>query len=438
MAYKKFLGAASPALMIVIAIFLLTSGASAAGKYISLYKFTGGTYGTSPSGLILGQDGKLYGTTWNGGNVKQCDGRGCGMVFALAKNADGNWAESVLYTFSGGNDGAGPANLVFDQAGNLYGTAGSGGDLNYCGGYGCGAIFKLVPNPDGSWTKSQLYAFTSYSDGDDPNNLIIDTAGNLYGTTYYGGNPAYCNGSGCGTAFKLTPNPDGSWTESLLYAFTGAKYGRNPSGLVLDGAGNLYGTLEGAGGRHGSGVIYKLTSNPDGSWTESVLHSFCSLPSCKDGWGPYGGLIFDAAGNLYGTTFYGGGHKDSGVAYELTPNPDGSWTETVLHRFCSSVNCPDGRHSYAGLTLDTAGSLYGTTSSGGDLNYCGGYGCGLVFKLAPTSGGRWKETVLHRFQGHPGSNPVEGVIFDAAGNLYGTTPGYNSSRTGGSVFEITP
>jgi len=246
--------------------------------------------------------------------------------------------------------------------------------------------------------------------------LIFDAAGNLYGTTSGGG--AHKRGA----VFKLAPNPDGTWTESVLYSFRGGVDGWAPyAGLVFDAAGNLYGTGQN-GGANGSGVVFKLAPNPDGTWTESVLHSF----AYTDGSFP-AGLIFDAAGNLYGTTLQGGAAAGYGVVFKLKPNPDGTWTESVLHAFTGGA---DGSLLYAGLTL-RAGALYGTTYEGGD---CSGFGCGVVFKLTPSSSG-WSETVLHTFLGF-GENPAAPVIFDPAGNLYGTTTSGSTNK--GLVFKLTP
>jgi uncharacterized repeat protein (TIGR03803 family) len=184
------------------------------------------------------------------------------------------------------------------------------------------------------------------------------------------------------------------------------------------------------------GVIFELTPNPDGSWKEKVLHTFMDG---KDGESPNGALIFDQAGNLYGTTVGGSNLGDCdgvgcGTAFKLTPNPDGSWTESVLHHFTGGK---DGADPAAGLIFDHAGNLYGTTEAGGNLNCNSGVGCGVVFKLTPNSNGGWQERVLHAFTDRAGAFPLAGLIFDAAGNLYGTTGG-DGTTTFGSVFEITP
>jgi hypothetical protein len=418
---KRFLGAANAALIIAtLLVLVLVPGAWAQSKYKTLHKFKGGKDGGAPyAGLILDVAGNLYGTTNYGGNFSYCV-HGCGTVFELVPNADGTWIEKVLHRFTGGKgkDGAFPnADLIFDQAGNLYGTTTEGGGTDRHG-----VVFKLTPNSDGSWKKSALYRFTDGADGGHPyGGLILDQAGNLYGTAAYGG-PGYS-----GVVFKLTPNSDGRWTESVLHGFTGGEDGERPAaGLTFDQAGNLYGTTIAGGasvGTLGDGVVFTLTPKPDGSWTERVLHSF----NGTDGASPFGNLIFDQAGNLYGTAAYGGnlscgGPPGCGVVFKLTPNADGSWKEKVLHYFTGGK---DGAIPVAGVIFQ-AGNLYGTTREGGNSGYCnffGFHGCGVVFKLTLGSDGKWRESVLHAFIDRPGSYPSAGLIFDAAGNLYGTTGG---------------
>jgi uncharacterized repeat protein (TIGR03803 family) len=416
-------------LVVIIVMPVLTPGAGAASKYKTLYKFRDGKDGAGPRvGLIFDQAGNLYGTTVGGG------AHGSGTVFQLVPNADGSWRESVLHSFcsrTNCGDGASPfAGLIFDQAGNLYGTTSSGG-----GAFAGGTVFKLAPNADGSWRESVLYSFcpTNCGDGAQPNGLVFDLAGNLYGTTFSGGGAL-----AGGTVFKLAPNADGSWRESVLYSFcsrTNCGDGDTPfASLIFDQAGNLYGTTF-DGGAHFGGTVFKLTQNADGSWTESVLYSFCSRTNCGDGTEPEASLIFDQAGNLYSTTLAGGA-LNQGTVFKLAPNADGSWRESVLHSFCSRPHCSDGVNPIASLIFDQAGNLYSTTLFGGvpcsDVR-----GCGVVFKLTPNLNGGSKEAVLHTFADHPGANPTAGVIFDAAGDLYGTSDG-DGSTTFGSVFEITP
>jgi uncharacterized repeat protein (TIGR03803 family) len=423
---RKNLWFQGAALLLIAITVLLAPGAVAQSKYKTLHRFKGGADGEFMyAGLVFDQKGNLYGATTEGG------AGGKGTVFKLAPNADGSWTESVLYSFRGGTDGNTPyASLIFDQKGNLYGTTTDGG------AQGNGAVFKLAPNTDGSWTESVIYSFLGGEDGRLPYaSLIFDQKGNLYGTTGHGGT------GDNGTAFTLTPNADRSWTESVLYRFLGGKDGALPgASLIMDPAGNLYGTtIYGNGGNSGRclsgecGVVFELTPNADGTWTESLLYRF---RGGKDGGNPEAGLIFDEAGNLYGTTSDLGGNCGTGcgVVFELTRQTDGSWVESVLHGFSGR----DGDEPAASLIFDAAGNLYGTTVVGGDLSLCnGGGGCGVVFKLAPNSNGKWTETVLHRFLARPGSLPYAGLVFDASGNLYGTTFG-DIRSTLGSVFEITP
>jgi uncharacterized repeat protein (TIGR03803 family) len=405
-------------LLIGIATLLLVSGAAAQSKFKTLHGFTDGKGGGWVyAGLIFDSAGNLYGTTALGG------AHGNGTVFKLAPNAGGSWTEKVLYSFTGGIDGSSPeAGLIFDAAGNLYGTTASGGT------HGWGTVFKLAANgPDGNWTDSVLYSFTGSQDGGSPlAGLIFDPSGNLYGTTFYGG--------GITTAFEMTPNSDGTWTEKVLHQFKGGTDGSQlGASLIVDQAGNLYGTTVNGGNSKcngaGCGVVFELTPNGDGSWTESVLHRFTGG---KDGGNPFAGLIFDGSGNLYGTGEIGGNLKacniGCGVVFKLTPKADGSWTESVPHEFAGGKS---GDVPSANLIFDQAGNLYGTTYG------AGAHGYGTVFKLAPNSNGGWTETVLHSFLDHPGADPVAGLIFDAAGDLYGTTLG-DRSTSFGSVFEITP
>jgi len=349
---KKFSGTACAALMIAIAMFMLAPGAWAASKYKTLHRFRGKDGRQLEAGVILDAAGNLYGTTYGGGPAY-------GIVFRLTPKSDGSWSETVLYNFQSGFDGSLPAaSLIFDAAGNLYGTTSEGGGACYCG-----AVFKLAPNQDGSWTESVLYSFMGGSDGADPvASLIWDSAGSLYGTTAGGGS------FGNGTVFKLTPNQDGSWTESVLYSFMGGSDSGSPyASLIFDSAGSLYGTTAG-GGSFGNGTVFKLTPNQDGSWTEQVLHGF----NYKDGEYPSAGLIFDAVGNLYGTAASGGAYG-YGVAFEMRLKPSGKWGYRVLHSFADRP----GALVLAGLTIDATGNLYGTTCGDGSKTF------GSVFEITP-------------------------------------------------------
>jgi uncharacterized repeat protein (TIGR03803 family) len=401
-------------ILMTLALVLMPAGAVAGSASKVLYKFKGGNDGGHPiAGLVFDAAGSLYGTTAEGGG-QTCDGSGpCGTVFELTPNSDGSWTEHVLYRFAGGSDGIGPeAGLTFDGAGNLYGTTVFGGGSANCNG-GCGTVFELTPNPDGSWTESVLYRFCQVrkcADGYSPYaGLTLDGAGNLYGTTPYGG------ASGIGTVFKLTPNAGGSWTESVLHSFSGfPKDGDEPfSGVIFDKKGNLYGT---------AGIVFKLKPNSDGSWTETVLHTFSKGGSAAP-------LVFDSAGNLYGTTA-DGGTSNAGTVFKLTPRSNGSWTESVLHSFATH----GAANPRGGLLSDAVGNLYGTTVNGGAANG------GAVFKLAPRSGGGWAYSVLHFFLGKPALNPYAGLVLHPTGKeLYGTTEGCAiGENCRGVVFEVAP
>jgi uncharacterized repeat protein (TIGR03803 family) len=440
MSSNKNFGSVSAALLVIITVVLLVApGAWAQNHYTSLYTFTGGADGKFPAaGLVFDSAGNLYGTTEFGGLVSDCSGNGCGVVFELSPQQGGGWSEKVLYSFTGGADGGNPsAGVIFDQAGNLYGTAQFGGP-----GIG-GTVFKLTPNSNGTWTESLVYGFCAHGkscrDGNQPSaGLIFDGTGNLYGTTQYGGNPS-CTSFGCGVVFKLTPSPDGSWTENVIHYFNGVNVSDALSGLILDPQGNLYSTTA-SSGKGSWGTVFELVPNADEAWKHKVLHNF---PLDDSGGAlPLASVVFDSAGNLYGTTEFGGtgdcGGGPCGVVFELIPNADGTWQRKVLHRFTGGR---DGAWPQAALTVDASGNLYSTTTYGGNLHDCVSSvisGCGVVFKLTPNSNGGWSETVLHTFTDQAGdSHPYDSVIFDSAGNLYGTTTG-DSPYTHGSVFEVTP
>ena len=442
MSRKTLLGAAT-VLVSVLVFLTFPSAAPAQVSYKVLQNLA-----RSYAGLILDAAGNLYGTTQYGGSHQW------GSIFELTPNQDGTWKENVLYNFGSLPniaDGAAPsATLLFDAAGNLYGTTYYGGLIQCQGGwgYGCGTVFKLTHNANGTWTESVLYTFPGDASGSGPGKLITDRLGNFYGVAVADGLmgclPNGWDGwDGCGVVFKLTLAEDGTWSQSVLYSFTGSTDGAAPAGgMTIDAAGNLYGTtwaggLTGCTGgtTYGCGVVFKLAENSDGTWTETVLHTFGKWIDSRDGSSPDADLIIDAAGDLYGTASMGGS-KGCGVVFKLSPTST-RWTESVLHTFGMWPNSRDGCDPAAGLIFDAAGNLYGTTVDGG-----GGIGCsscGVVFKLTPTSTG-WKETVLHHFgawaKSRDGAFPEAGLVMDSAGNLYGTTvSGYPISR--GDVFEIT-
>jgi uncharacterized repeat protein (TIGR03803 family) len=333
---------------------------------------------------------------------------------AMSISMPSAWAATgtVLYTFTGGSDGESPQGpVVFDSAGNLYGTTTFGGS-------GSGTVYKLTPSGS-SWTKTTIHTFQPSTGVSPQGPLAIDGQGNLYGTTYQGG------AAGHGAVFQLSPGTGGTWTYSLLHSFTGGTDGGLPTGgVTLDGSGNLYGTAT-FGGTYGQGVAFKLTPN-GGGWTQTVLHHFQGAGVDGRHPGGRGALVFDQSGSLYGATV-DGGSANAGVVFQLSPN-GATWTATVLHHFTGGN---DGANPLGDVRLDASGNIYGTTSEGGDTSN------GTVYKLT-RSGSTWSKSVVFNFSGGAnGHSPYAGVIADPAGNLYGTTTG-GVFGAGGVVYELSP
>lgn len=395
----------------IVAVLLVAPAAWAAPKFKVIHAFGNthdgaGTWGS----LLLDKKGDLYGTTTGGGFF------GWGTAFRLSPRSNGEWTETILHSFDrNGYDGyESTANLTFDAQGNLYGTTAYGGT------YDAGTVFELVRGA-GEWTEKILYSFgTLRNDGFEPYaGVVVSPTGSLFGTTPH--DP--------GNVFELTPGSDG-WSESVLDDFSRQRHdGNGPfAGVILDPDGNLYGTTE-YGGVHNAGVVYELMPKAGGEWKERVLYDFCPAgpPNCRDGatpgvgvpamdrsgnvyattagggccggtifklvphadgqwehdvlyefkggnrgFGPGAGVVRDKAGNLYGTTIYGGKYGN-GVVYELSPEKNGKWKYTVLHTFIYS----DGAQPDANLILDDKGNLYGTAATGGE------YGDGVAFELTP-------------------------------------------------------
>lgn len=370
-----------------------------AQTYDVLYSFVGEPDGaTAYAGVIRDGKGNLYGTTNLGGVY------GYGTVFKLDKSGN----ETVLYSFQGyPGDGANPyAGLVRDAAGNLYGTTSNGG------AYGYGTVFKVSSNG----IETALHNFTGGADGCYPYGSLLRKASNLYGAA------SMCGSSNWGVVFKLTK----TGAETVLYSFTdGADGGAPVAGLILDKAGNLYGTTaEGGSSRCsalGCGVVFELSK----TGAETVLHAFCAKSACLDGGNPQSPLIQDAEGNLYGTTANRGAYG-GGTVFKV----DTSAAFTVLYSFEGGS---DGWSPFAGLVRDADGNLYGTTLSGGTGTGCLGSSCGVVFKLDAQD----TETILYRFEGgNDGGRPYAGVIRDGK-NLYGTTT-LDGAFGNGTVFKLTP
>ena len=406
------------AIAIMFGLTVVITQTAQAQTFNVIHNFTGGGDGKRPrAGLTRHGAGDFYGTTNHGG------AHDYGTVFNLAHRGSG-WILTPLYSFSGGDDGYYlDARVIIGPDGNLYGTTAYGGG-GPCTGPppGCGTIFRLRPTAGvphsvlASWTETPLHRFTGPpNDGNYPGfcDLVFDPTGNIYGTTQGGGLYDW------GTVFKLTQS-NGGWVESVLYSFTSGADGGSPTagGVVFDNAGNLYGTAF-VGGDNNSGVVYELTPSGSG-WTENVLYDF---QVASDGGNPIAGLIFDHSGNLYGATTYGGS-GGGGTVFELTPS-NGNWIYTVLYTFSGAAG-PE-----ANLIMDANGNLYGTTFADG------AYGYGNVFKLTP-SNGNWTYTDLYDFTGgNDGANPESSVSFDASDNLYGTAE-YGGAYGNGVVWEITP
>jgi len=413
-------------LAVLAGVLVAMNPAWASSEHV-LYSFSNdGTDGFTPySSLIFDASGNLYGTTVLGGTY------GCGTVFELSPSGQ-SWTETVIYSFqSNGKDGCQPyAGLIFDQAGNLYGTTYVGGNA------GQGTVFELSPSGNGQWQEKVLQAFAGSRGAYPAAGLTFDSAGNLYGTTVEGGTGSNCT-AGCGVVFELTPTAKGGWNGTVLYDFAGANGdGAWPfSRIILDASGNVYGTTF-AGGQSFAGTVFELTPGSGGHWSETVLYSFND--NGKDAAAPTAGVVFDTSGNLYGTTT-SGGRFQQGAVFELSPGANG-WNETVLHSF--NNNGKDGCQPFDALVMSPEGKLYGTTFLGGSS----GSGWGTVFALARGSSGKWGDRVLYSFNnnGSDGYEPYLGsLVQDSEGQLYGTTPyggtGSNCGLSGcGTVFEVVP
>jgi len=350
---------------------------------------------------------RLYGTTFVGGAY------GAGEVFELSTEGDGTWKEKVLYSFTGGVDGANPyyAGVIFDSTGKLYGTTVGGG------AFGLGTVFELTPTRAG-WSESVLYSFAGGNDGASPYaGVIFDVAGGLYGTTFAGGS------YGDGTVFRLNPSRSGQWSEHVILPFDGSN-GSGPLGGLVSNGPDFYGVTEG-GGKYGAGVAYELVPNSSGGWTQEILHSF---GNGSDGIYPYAEtLVMDRSGNLYGTTS-GGGALQAGTVFKLSQNAAGSWGEVVLYSFDGAV----AGNPYSGVILDGKANLYGTCANGN-----GETTVGSVFELSPQPDGKWNNRNLFLFTRGNGEFPESSLLRDAYGNLYGTTLLGGASNKG-VVYEVTP
>jgi len=440
--------------LLIVLLFALY--ASAQWDEQVLHSFQGGTNdGFVPAGgVVFDKQGNLYGAT-TGGGPSTCVpfASECGTVFQLSPPAQkgGRWTETLIYQFQGkgSNDGSVPnGGLIIDAAGNLYGVTAYGG-TGYClllgSNAGCGTVYKISPpqQQDGAWTETILYSFATAKEGYLAiGNLVFDGAGNLYGATWFGGSKGTtCDslyGGQCGVVFELSPpkTKGGKWTQHVLHNFGGGTDGANPNGgFVFDSKGAVYGTTQ-FGGAFGNGTVFELEpANRRGTaWKETILHAFDPGPT--DGGNPMAGVVGDAKGRLYGTT-YGGGPEQGGIVFRFSPPSDRSkrWTEAILHGFDGNYWDEDGWGPECSLTFDSKGRLYGTTSNTAVDGIEGG-----VFRLTP-QGSKWGFESLYRFRGEPdGGQPQAGVILDKSGNVYGTTS-QGGTGTGcsycGTVFEVS-
>lgn len=390
------------AIAVSFCLLLLGLQSAQAQQFATIHSFgASGDVSFPESPLVFDKEGNLFGEAYGNG------------IFELSPSG-GGWTEKVFYTFGGPGDGSEPiGNFAIDAKGYLYGASWGGG---YASGQAYGTVFELTP----AGSESFLYKFQGRPDGASADGLVRDKKGNLYGETAYGGTGS-CNVvgvGGCGTVFEVTKKGK----ESVLYSFAGGTDGIYPyGGLIIDKQGNLYGTTS-EGGQSGFGVVFELKPT-GGSWTESILYSFSGG---ADGGAPGIVLIFDKLGNLYGETAVGGAYG-YGTVFKLTPS-EGTWTETVLHSF--NADGTDGT-SPTGIVFKGS-TLYGTTANGGSSNACPG-SCGTVFQI--TSGGGYK--VLHSFSGSDGFNPSNGLTLGKGGVLYGPTL-RGGDYGGGTAFMLKP
>ena len=419
-----------------------------AAKEKVIYNFMNSPDANYPkSGLISDGAGNFYGAA-GGGPYSW------GTVYELSPRSGGGWKGTVLHSFQD-NDPYGyiPIAIILDGSGNIYGSAELGGT------YGLGTIFELSPQAGGSWAVKNLYSFGSKpGDGSNPDSIILDNVGHIYGATL--GDIDDCNSidGTCGTVFKLSEQ-NGDWTESVLYSFQSLNDGIDPIGLTVDSAENIYGITAAGGvsgscdfnGGKGCGTVFELSPQSGGAWQENLIYKFPKDGS--QGIFPSGGPVLDPNGNLYGTTSEGGVGCTTmceGTTFELSP-VNGKWIHKVLHTF--QTQSTDGYAPYGAVTLDEAGDLFSTTMYGGggqcvdfvnpSLPSANVVGCGIVYELSRMAGKGWVENILHSFKysPHDGARPLAGITFGPHGNIYGTTneggdytcgDGYNC----GTVFEL--
>jgi len=376
------------------ALLLIAERPAQAQTGTVVHSFTGHPDGAAPFGTLVLYGGNFYGTTQYGGSDA---GNGYGTIFELSPDGGGGWNEAVLYRFTGQWDGAYPSDVIVDNQGNLYGTTEFYGVGEY------GVVFELSPGA-GGWTYTVLYDFTDNGDGAYPSSgLVMDSSRNLYGGTATGGK------QGNGIVFELSPS-GGVWNEQVIYDDSEA------NGLTMSEEGNLFCVSD--------KNVFELSPSGKGGWNWTFVANLAGITS---------NVVFDQAGHLYGATITGGS-TNQGTIYELIPGKHGQWSAKTLYSF---KGYPKDGAGPMGVLLDSDGNIYGSTQAGGP--FIGGVG--TVFELVPPVGtGKYTEKILWDFNGTDGDKPDGGLVFDAAGNLYGTTykGGAGGHDAPGTVFEVTP
>jgi uncharacterized repeat protein (TIGR03803 family) len=416
----------------VLAFFIIAAlfgNVSQAQSFQVIHNFTGGRDGANPyGGLTMDSAGNIYGVASAGGSgTCVLNGTpGCGTVYKLTQNS-GSWGFTALYHFLSNPDGAAPVETVtVGPSGNLFGVTVAGGEGSCSFGGDIECGTIFEVKPTGGGDRV-LYRFADANDGGQPFGNVIFIGNNQYGTTQTGGDLS-CGSNGCGTVYQLSA----TGKETVIHQFTGlGGDGAYPyGGLVADSAGHLYGTTSSGGSstlcNGGCGTIYELTQTKFG-WNEKILYSFTGT---ADGENPDAGLIIDSTGNLYGNTWQGGG-GGGGTVFKLKKHQDGSYTLLVLYPF------PIHGYSIAPLVMDANGNIFGATQNGGANDD------GMVYELKPNATG-WSFFDLHDFtNGADGGNPLGALVIDSAGNLYGTTLNFGAftcgSGTGcGVIYKVTP
>jgi len=384
-----------------------------------------GSTTTNPFTLISDGKGNFFGTAI-GGN---------GSVFELSPATGGGWTLTTIYAFPGATGPYYPEGIVMDSSGNIF--------VACAGGPPYGSIAELSPNGAGGYTEKTIFQFNATNGREPLGVLVLDSAGNIYGTTNAGGQCA-AESTGCGVAYELSPQTGGMWKQTILYrfgAFTGD--GQFPAGgLAFDRKGNLYGTTQGGGltgcpnSTEYCGTVFELVHSPEG-WKEKILYRL----NISQGEYPWDVPTLDAAGNLYATA-YEGGAKLFGTVFELTPTSQGEWKFHLIHSFNSFTT---GAVLVGGVTLDAAGNLIVATQDGGvDARPCvsGGTdsGCGSVWQFTPAGTGKWNSKLLYVFTGGSDGRELDDLklVLDGSGHIFGAAVYGGDANSDGTIFEITP